>query len=258
MQTQEYPYSKRSACITMDKYGSLAPVATQSYHEGNDCTMHWNDDQARFNEMKQTLYSPVIGDILDQLGRFHQILFPSIQPLQEHMRIVGRAMPVAIADVYGPQEKPFGLLTDSLDQLQPGEVYIASGGNMRSAYWGEILTATAKQRQASGAVINGYHRDTPQVLEQNWPVFSRGRFAQDSSVRTKVVDFRCPIEINSVWIKPGDIVFADLDGVVIIPQDIEDEVIGLALEKARAEKKVRQDIEAGMTSTEAFRKYGIL
>jgi regulator of RNase E activity RraA len=96
------------------------------------------------------------------------------------------------------------------------------------------------------------------MLEQNWPVFSRGRFAQDSSVRTKVVDFRCAIEVGGVWIEPGDLVFGDLDGVVIIPRQHEKEVIAKALEKARGEKLVRKEIEAGMSSTDAFKKYGIL
>jgi regulator of RNase E activity RraA len=129
---------------------------------------------------------------------------------------------------------------------------------MRCAYWGELLTATARTRGALGAVVNGFHRDTPQMLAQNWPVFSRGRFAQDSSVRTKVVDFRCPLEIDSVWIEPGDLVFGDLDGVVIVPRKHETEVITKSLEKARGEKLVRQEIEAGMSSTAAFKKYGIL
>jgi 4-hydroxy-4-methyl-2-oxoglutarate aldolase len=167
-------------------------------------------------------------------------------------------MPVVMIDVYGKQKKPFGLLTEALDQLQPGEIYLASGGDMRCAYWGEILTATAKKRGAAGAVINGYHRDTPKVLEQNWPVFSRGRFAQDSGVRTQVADFRCSIEIGQVTVEPGDLIFADLDGVVIVPKKVEAEAISLALTKARGEKLVRKEIEAGMSSTDAFKKYGIL
>jgi regulator of RNase E activity RraA len=107
-------------------------------------------------------------------------------------------------------------------------------------------------------VINGFHRDTPRVLEQNWPVFSRGRFSQDSAVRTQVVDYRCRIEMGAVHIEPGDLVFGDLDGVVIVPRKVEDEVIQKALAKARGEKLVRKEIEAGMSSTDAFRKYGIL
>jgi len=165
---------------------------------------------------------------------------------------------VLMIDVFGKQKKPFGLLTEALDQLQPGEIYLASGGDMRCAYWGEILTATAKKRGAMGAVINGFHRDTPRVLEQDWPVFSRGRFAQDSAVRTQVVSYRCPIEIGRVHIEPGDLVFGDLDGVVIVPRKVEVEVIERALGKARGEKLVRKEIEGGMSSTDAFKKYGIL
>jgi regulator of RNase E activity RraA len=218
----------------------------------------WKNDEELFSLMKKVLYTPVVGDILDGLGCFHQFLPQPIQPALTTMKIAGRAMPVVMIDVHGPQKKPFGLLTEALDQLQPGEVYVASGGDMRCAYWGEILTATARTRGAVGAVINGFHRDTPQMLEQNWPVFSRGRFAQDSSVRTKVVDFRCPLEVEGVWITPGDLVFGDQDGVVIVPQKHEKETISAALEKARGEKLVRKEIEAGMSSTAAFKKYGIL
>jgi len=217
-----------------------------------------NNDRERFQQIKDILYTPVVGDILDQLGCYHQFLPQPVQPVVESMKIVGRAMPVLMIDVHGEQEKPFGLLTEALDQLQPDEIYIAGGGDMRCAYWGEILTATAKQRGAAGAVVNGYHRDTPRVLEQDWPVFSRGRFAQDSSVRTKVAAYRCAIEIGGVWIEPGDLVFGDLDGVVVVPRKHEEEVLIRALEKATAENLVRNEIEKGMSSTEAFRKYGVL
>jgi regulator of RNase E activity RraA len=178
--------------------------------------------------------------------------------MRESMTLAGRAMPVLMIDVFGPQKQPFGRLTEALDQLQPGEIYLASGGQMRCAYWGEILTATARRRGATGAVINGFHRDTPKVLEQDWPVFSRGRFAQDSAVRTQVVDFRCPIEVEGVRVNPGDLVYGDLDGVVVIPRSVEADVVRRALEKARGEKLVRKEIEAGLSSTEAFRKHGIL
>ena len=217
------------------------------------------DDPHRFQQIKEHLYTPVVGDILDELGCFHQFLPQAVQPMRESMKVVGRAMPVVMIDVYGKQDAPFGKLTEALDQLQPGEIYLASGGDMRCAYWGEILTATARSRSAFGAVINGFHRDTPKVLEQNWPVFSRGRYAQDSSVRTKVADYRCPIEIDGVWVEPGDLVFGDLDGVVIVPRKHEEEVLRRAFKKANAENLVRKEIEEnGMSSTDAFRKYGVL
>jgi regulator of RNase E activity RraA len=109
-----------------------------------------------------------------------------------------------------------------------------------------------------GAVVDGYHRDTPRVLEQDFPVFSRGAYAQDAAVRASVVDFRCLIRIGEVDLAPGDLVFGDVDGVVVIPSAVADEVIARALVKARAENVVRDAIEAGMSSTEAFRSYGVL
>ena len=218
----------------------------------------WNNDKELFELIKNELYTPVVGDILDLYERYHQFLSPAIQPMKNNQIIVGRAMPVLMIDVFGIQKKPFGFLTEALDQLEEGEVYIASGGEMRCAYWGEVLTATAKKRGAVGAIINGYHRDTPMILKQTWPVFSRGRFAQDSSVRTQVADYRCQIEIEGVWINPGDLVFADIDGVLIIPKELEKEVIQKSLEKSRNEKIVLKEIENGLTSTEAFKKYGLL
>src|SRR5580700_3417958 len=181
----------------------------------------WKSDSELFRLCTGELYTPVVGDILDELGFTHQFLPQPIQPLREEMKLAGRAMPVVMIDVHGKQKKPFGLLTEALDQLKPWEIYLASGGDMRCAYWGEILTATARTHGAVGAVINGFHRDTPKVLEQNWPVFSRGRFAQDSAVRTQVTDYRCAIEVGQAHIEPGDLIFGDLDGVVIVPKTVE-------------------------------------
>lgn len=215
-------------------------------------------DKKLFETVKQELYTPVVGDILDSMGFYHQFLPQGIVPIKDTDKLVGRAMPALMIDVYGPQKKPFGLLTEALDQLEENEIYVASGGAMRCAYWGELLTATARTRKATGAVINGYYRDSKQVMEQEFPVFSRGRYAQDSSVRTQVIDYRCKIEIGQVSVYPGDIVFGDLDGVLVIPKEIEEEVFEKALEKARGEKVVRKAIENGMTATAAFEKYGIL
>ncbi len=215
-------------------------------------------DARLFDLIRSELYTSVVGDILDTLGLVHQFLPQPIQPLRTDMKLVGRAMPVLMIDVYGPQAEPFGKLTQALDQIEPGDVYLASGGALRCAYWGEILTATARTRGGAGAVIDGWHRDTPMVLEQDWPVFSRGRYAQDSGVRTKVIDYRCPIEVGAVRVAPGDLVFGDMDGVVIVPRAHEAEVVERALDKARGEKTVRRAIEGGMSSTAAFATFGIL
>ena len=218
---------------------------------------HFNSDKEMFELMKEKLYTPVIGDILDSLGYKHQFLPQYVRPLQDDMKLAGKACTVLEHDVFSPQQKPFGLLTEALDQLEQNEIYIATGAH-NSALWGELLTAAAKMRGAVGAVLDGWHRDTPQILTQNFPVFSQGCWAQDSSIRTNVIDFRCIIEIGQVTIEVGDIVFGDIDGVLIIPKQIHKEVIEKALEKAAGEKLVRKAIEEGMSSTEAFAHFGIL
>jgi regulator of RNase E activity RraA len=215
-------------------------------------------DQALFQTIREQLFTPVLGDILDRERCWHQFLPQPIKPLNPAHILVGRAMPVRIADVTGPQARPFGRLTDALDSLEPGEIYLATGGSMNCAAWGEIMTASARTRGAAGAIIDGFHRDTPRVLDQNWPVFSRGSFAQDAGVRSSVVDFRCTVEVGGVLIEPGDLIVGDVDGVLVIPRNLEERVIEQALEKVAGEKKVRRDIESGSTSTAVFDRYGIL
>lgn len=230
----------------------------------------WNSDKEMFDLMKEKLYTPVVGDILDQMGYTHQFLPSEIKPLETMVpgnvlvgrgekwpKIAGFACTVLEYDVFEAPKKPFGYLTEALDQLRENEVYIATGAH-NSALWGELLTATSKTRGAAGAVLDGYSRDTPQVLSQDFPVFCRATWAQDSSVRTYVADFRCPIEIGQVTVHDGDIVFGDVDGVLIIPKEVSEEVIRRALEKAAGEKKVRAAIEGGMSATEAFKVFGIL
>jgi len=223
-----------------------------------ETTKPYVSETVTFELIARNLYTPVIGDILDNLGFFHQFLPVEIKPIAPQMTVVGRAMPVIVGDVFGAQRKPFGRLTEALDQLQPGEIYLAKSGRAQCAAWGEILTATAKIRGASGAVIDGFHRDTPQILSQDWPVFSSGSYAQDSGARSVVLDYRVPIEIGGVSIQTGDLIVGDGDGVLVIPQAVEIEVLEKALEKAKAENVVRKAIEGGMSSTDAFQQFGIL
>jgi regulator of RNase E activity RraA len=217
-----------------------------------------NSDSELFQLLREKLFTAVLGDILDREGHWRQFLPQPIKPLDPAYRVVGRAFPVRIEDVNGPQGRPFGRLTEALDAIEPGEVYVATGGSMNCAAWGEILTATARTRGGAGAVIDGFHRDTPRVLEQKWPVFSRGSFAQDAGVRSSVVEFRCAVEIGGVSVAPGDLIFGDIDGVVVIPRAAERRVIELALEKVAGEKVVRREIESGSTSSDVFNRYGIL
>jgi regulator of RNase E activity RraA len=120
------------------------------------------------------------------------------------------------------------------------------------------MTTRARHLKAAGAVLDGYHRDTPEVLASGLPVFSMGGYAQDQGARGKVVDWRVPLELGGVRVQPGDIVFGDMDGVLVIPKAAEEEAIRRALEKVSAENTVRQAIERGMSTQEAFRTYGVM
>lgn len=107
-------------------------------------------------------------------------------------------------------------------------------------------------------MLNGYSRDTNEILRLGFPTFSIGTYAQDQGVRGKVVDYRVPIEINGIRINPGDYVYGDRDGVVIIPGEISDEAFNLAIDKARGEKLVKKALEDGMSTVDAFEKFGIM
>jgi len=226
----------------------------------------WNDDSELFALMKNELFTAVVGDVLDAMGYTHQFLPPKFTPLRDDMVIAGRAMPVLNADYFGAvndgqtdlSSTPFGLTFRALDDLQPHEVYVATGGSPRYAMWGELMSTRAIHLKAAGAVIDGYSRDTNGILRLNFPTFSHGRYAQDAGARGKVVDFRVPVEIGDIKVMPGDIVFADLDGVLIIPQDAEEEAIRKAVEKNRTENLVRKAIEDGMSTVEAFEKFGVM
>jgi regulator of RNase E activity RraA len=107
-------------------------------------------------------------------------------------------------------------------------------------------------------VLNGPVRDTKGILAMNYPVFCSGRYAQDQKGRGRIIDYRVDIEIGNVWIRPGDLVIGDIDGVVVVPRQVESKIIVEALEKARTEQTIRIDLEQGMLASEAFAKYGIL
>ena len=228
--------------------------------------MLWKNDKELFALAKKELFTALVGDIMDSKKRYHQFLSQSLKPLDPKQVVIGRALPVLEADVFGDRvanthlsvmEKPFGLMFHALDDLKEDEVYVASGSSFNYAMWGGMMTARAKVLKSAGAVLNGFTRDTPDILAQDFPCFSRGTYAQDQGVRGKVIDYRVPIEIEGVRINPGDIIYGDLDGVIVVPQDIEREVFEEALEKGRAENKLREAVENGMSAVEAYRTFGI-
>lgn len=225
----------------------------------------YTSDQQLFALMRAELFTAVVGDVLDAAGHTRQFLPPQIRALDPAMVVAGRAMPVLEADAHGETlaysgtRQPFGLMFEALDALEPAEVYITTGSSPTYALWGELMSARAMKLGAAGAVMDGYSRDTRGILRLGFPTFSHGSYAQDQRVRGRVIDYGCPIEFgNGVVVEPGDIVFGDMDGVVIIPRRGERDIIEAAIEKVRGENRVRDAIEAGMSTVDAFRSFGIM
>lgn len=228
---------------------------------------YWQSEEELFALMRRELFTAVVGDVMDKLGLQRQFLPPQIRPLDDALVVIGRALPVLTADVFGEREtstanplsaKPFGLMLEALDDLKPHEVYVCTGGSPRYALWGELMSTRALKLGAAGAVLDGYARDAEGILRLGFPTFAYGRYAQDQGPRGKVLDFRLPVEIGGVRVAPGDIVFGDGEGVCIVPHAAAEETFARAVEKARGEKLVRQALEDGMSAVAAFRKFGIM
>jgi regulator of RNase E activity RraA len=221
-------------------------------------TMEWNTDQELFALIRKHLFTSIIGDVLDLNGRHHQFLPASCRPLSPEMVVVGRAMTVLEADVFHLAEKPFGKMLEALDSLQQGEVYIAAGCAPRYALWGELMSTAAQVRGAAGAVLAGYARDTKGIINLGFPTFCYGGYGQDQRGRGQVIDYRVPLEIEGVMVNPGDILLGDVDGVVVLPRELEVAVVTTALEQVRKEKTARTMLLNGASAHEVFTKTGVL
>lgn len=219
------------------------------------------NDSELFAIIRDRLFTAVIGDVMDRAGLRRQFLPPEIRPMTADTVLVGRAMPVLVADVdfHEVESDPFGLMFRALDELEPGEVYVAAGGSPTYALWGGLMSTRALRLGSTGGVFEGFHRDSREILRLGFPVFSLGGYAQDQRGRGRVTDFRTPLSFsNGVRVAPGDIVVGDMDGVVIVPAAQAADVVQAALAKVEGESGVRQMIEAGETTQEVFARTGIM
>jgi len=225
-----------------------------------------DNDAELFRIIRDELFVAAVGDVLDTMGYQHQFLPAGIAPLEKSMRIVGRAMPVLEADVIndgnrsaGPLSgKPFGLMLEALDDLKQDEIYIATGASLRYALWGGLMSTRARHLKAAGAILDGYVRDADEIERLGFNVFCRGTYAQDQGVRGQVIDYRCTIEIEGVRIAPGDLLFGDREGVLVIPRAAEAEAVAKAQDKVRTENKVADAIRGGMSACQALETFGVM
>ena len=209
--------------------------------------------------MRESLYSAVVSDALDRLGYPHQSPRLQFTPFTSSELLVGRCKTTLWVDMAHQDPRPYELELQAVDECRPDDVLIAAaGGSVRSGIWGELLTTAAKNRGCVGAVIDGAIRDVSKIRQIGFPVYARTTCVYDSLNRQRVVDVDTNVEIDGVVFHPGDLVFADEDGVVVVPQEVEVAAIQKAWDKVHAENVVRDSIRGGLKAAEAFAKYGVL
>ena len=215
-------------------------------------------DAELFATIRKDLYTAVVGDVLDHMGHLVHFLPPAIRPLRSDMVVVGRAAPVIVGDAPGTADDRFGKLLDALDSLREHDVSITNGGQTSYSLWGELMATRAQQLKAAGAVMNGYCRDEAGIIELGFPTFCWGSYALDMSFRGKVLAYGEPTKVGEVPVSPGDLVFGDRDGVLIVPASLVTEVFERAMEKVHGENSVREAFRKGMSAVEAFDKFGVM
>ncbi len=209
--------------------------------------------------MRQALYSAVVSDALDALGFPHQSPRVQLTPFTFEGVLVGRAKTTLWADMFHQDPHPYELELEAVDTCHEDDVLIAAAaGSMRSGIWGELLSTAARNRGCAGAVVDGAIRDVRKMKQMGFPVVARGVCVYDSRDRQRVIDLDVPVMIDGVQFCPGDLVVADVDGVVVVPSHVEEEAIRAAWEKVHAENVVRDAIRGGMGAVDAFKRYGVL
>jgi 4-hydroxy-4-methyl-2-oxoglutarate aldolase len=209
--------------------------------------------------LRDDLYVAVVSDVLDASGLLEQAMHHRLRPLAPGMRLVGRAHTVLTADIYERPEEPYGPEIAAVDALRPGDVMVASTSHSdRTCFWGELLSTAAVARGATGCAIDGHVRDALRIMEMGFPVFATGFRPVDSSSRSTVVCHGCPVEVGGVTVQPGDIIFGDYDGIVVIPPDRLAEVVTAAHTKVTSENASRDMLRSGAMLRDVYDKYGVL
>ena len=216
-----------------------------------------------FAVMKERLYVAVVCDVLDALGYRRQAMHPRLRPLlpdRKNCGLIGRARTLRWMETdYVVDDDPYGLEIEAIDSLRRGDVVVHStdrGG--QSAPWGELMTTVAMRNGAVGCVCDALVRDCTRMIDLGFPVYCAGMCPLDSKGRGRVMAYDVPVQCGDVVVESGQIIFADYDGIVVIPREVEETVIQRAIEKVEGENKTRLELQAGKTLREVYDKYGIL
>ena len=210
----------------------------------------------------RNLSAAVLSDVMDVLGLMNQAMQPFVRPLDESLVLAGHARTGLYMLAYEVRdgENPYEIEIALVDDLKPGDVPVLAcdGPTQRIAPWGELLSTAAQARGAAGCITDGLVRDVRQIREMRFPVFHGGIGPLDTKGRARMVQRNVPVECAGVKVRDGDIVFGDVDGVVVIPQERAAEVLARASEKVAGEGRTRDELRQGRLLREVFEKYRIL
>jgi regulator of RNase E activity RraA len=213
------------------------------------------------SDIRTRLFVSVLSDCLDAAGVMDQALPARIRPLDEASVMVGRARTAQFMEVdhHEAGTNPYELEIALIDSLARDEIPVFACSNPeRVAPWGELLSTAAQVRGAAGALMDGCTRDVKAIRQMGFPVFHGGIAPLDSKGRGRVMALDIPVRCAGVKVAPGDLIFGDADGVVVIPRAVEETVLGLAFDKITGEKRTLDDLRAGEKLGDVFAKYGIL
>ena len=210
----------------------------------------------------QALSSSILSDVMDSLGLTRRAMKPFVRPLDDELVLVGRAHTGLYMSAFSLRdgENPYEVEIALVDDLKPGDVVVlaCNGPTDRIAPWGELLSTASVARKAAGCVTDGLVRDVQQIRAMEFPVFHGGIGPLDTKGRARMVDRDVRVECGGVSIDPGDIVFGDVDGVVVIPRSHEALVIEKASEKVTGENHTRDALRKGEPLADVFKRLGIL
>ena len=209
------------------------------------------------NEIKGSLYSGILCDVLDGLGYRNQALTSAIAGLTDDTVIFGPAFTSIGTEVYSMPENPLIAQTRVVDQLGEGEIYVlVTRGKYNCAVFGELFATAVMQRKGAGVLLDAYARDVKELKKMNFPLFYRGRNPKTSKGRCEINECQIPVIIDGVTINPGDYIFGDIDGVVIIPKDLIEEVLNRAFALINDENRVREGLLSGDSLEKVYTEIG--
>jgi regulator of RNase E activity RraA len=220
-------------------------------------------DKENYDFIRGQLYVAAVSDILDELGRPGQVMHHRLRPLLPDVNrcgFVGRARTAQwVESPFVDEADPYGLEIDLIDSLKPADVVVHSTDYGRTnAPWGELLSTVAQRNGCVGTVCDSQVRDCVRMIEMEFPVYYTGIRALDSKGRGRITAIDVPVRCGEVIVNPGEIVFADFDGVVVIPRDLEDDVLRRAQEKVGRENQTRAALLEGKSLREVWETFGVL